>query len=587
MSKYKINKNKPLPTDEKIRSHMDFNKLVGDYNKIHNYKNATRPLYKNPKFLGFIALLSTVILVFIISERENEQQVITNKTNTDSSLTVQSKGNEKDSGSVTNSKKLQQNLSLPDTGKTSLQDKDNRLAQLQVPYKSYSVDPKLGSMIYRKNGTRILIPPNCFIDQNGNEITQQIRIDYREFKDPVDYFFSGISMNYDSAGIHSSLESAGMFEILGFIGEKPVFIKKGNPIRVELLTASRRPSFNTYYYDKQNQKWIYKGQEESFIRFTVEADEKEYPELKPFKNMLWEFSVNSEQKNPSEYMWIFNRAWNKFFISELPSKADKKVELHQTKNVKFSAKPVALLNDKEANEKLIKSKFEEYYLLISKKKSLKAIENKQLEDAIERQAAFSNSDFGKTYAAWAKTVDGKRQIMASKVTNLFTVENFGIYNCDQPQKYPQGASLQVNFKDENNSPLAISNAMLVDHELNSIFYINDLNSKPLMYNPKSSNVLWQVLPDQKLAIYSKDKFKTMQKAAGSTTLIMKIIDLKGKNLDEVRKELGIRTRIIDEENRNSNYDNIKPNQTSDYERIIKMRKDKKEEDVYYEQPMSN
>jgi hypothetical protein len=72
MKKYKINKNKPLPTDEKIRSHMDFNKLVGDYNKIHTYKNATNPLYKNPKFLGFIALLSTVILMLVIIDKENE-----------------------------------------------------------------------------------------------------------------------------------------------------------------------------------------------------------------------------------------------------------------------------------------------------------------------------------------------------------------------------------------------------------------------------------------------------------------------------------------------------------------------------------
>src|SRR4051794_28115558 len=88
MSKYKINKNKPLPSDDKIKSHMDFNKLVGDYNKIHNYKNATKPLYKNPKFLSFIALLSTVILVFIISERENEEQAAQVKNKKDSSTVI-------------------------------------------------------------------------------------------------------------------------------------------------------------------------------------------------------------------------------------------------------------------------------------------------------------------------------------------------------------------------------------------------------------------------------------------------------------------------------------------------------------------
>jgi hypothetical protein len=73
MSNYKINKNKSLPDDEKIRKHMDFNKVLGDYNKVHSYNHATRPFYKNKKFLGFIILLATVILMIIIIERENEK----------------------------------------------------------------------------------------------------------------------------------------------------------------------------------------------------------------------------------------------------------------------------------------------------------------------------------------------------------------------------------------------------------------------------------------------------------------------------------------------------------------------------------
>jgi hypothetical protein len=73
MSNYKINKNKSLPDDEKIRKHMDFNKVLGEYQKVHSYRHATRPFYKNKKFLGFIILLATVILALIIIEKENEQ----------------------------------------------------------------------------------------------------------------------------------------------------------------------------------------------------------------------------------------------------------------------------------------------------------------------------------------------------------------------------------------------------------------------------------------------------------------------------------------------------------------------------------
>jgi hypothetical protein len=569
MSKYKINKNKPLPTDEKIKSHMDFNKLVGDYNKIHNFKNATKPLYKNPKFLGFITLLSTVILLFIIIERENEDHTIIKMNDKDSSLVIKKEDNNKDSLEGGNQKSLSTMPVTTEAQAVNLSTKDKSLTNLKVPYKSYSIDPKLGSMIYRKNGTRIIIPPGCFVDKNGNEIKVKIRIDYREFKDPVDFFFSGITMNYDSGGIHSSLESAGMFEILGFAGNEPAFINKEKPVKVELLTASRRSVFNIYYFDKERGSWIFKGKEEAFIRFTVEADEKEYPELRTFKNMLWEFSVNSEQKNPSEYSWIFSRPWNNFSVSDIPAKGEKKVELRQTKNVKFSAKPVALLNDKEANEKLIKSKFDEYYSLAAKKT---ATEKKLLEEALQQQMDFENSDFGKTYAAWTKTTDGKRQIMASKITNIFTIDNFGIYNCDRPEKYPKGSSLLASFTDDNHKPLALSKAMLVDYELNSIFYMDDLNLKTLSYNPNSSNVLWEVLSDGKMVIYSKEQFKSIKQTTGAQTFKMKMVDLKNKSLDDIRKELGIETKITKEEDRNSNYDNIKPNKTLNYERIIKMEK---------------
>jgi hypothetical protein len=85
MSNYKINKNKSLPDDEKIRKHMDFNKVLGEYQKVHSYRHATRPFYKNKKFLGFIILLATVMLALIIIEKENEQ-INTKKIKTGSEL---------------------------------------------------------------------------------------------------------------------------------------------------------------------------------------------------------------------------------------------------------------------------------------------------------------------------------------------------------------------------------------------------------------------------------------------------------------------------------------------------------------------
>ncbi len=73
MSNYKINKNKALPDDVKITRHMDFNKVLGEYQKVHSYKHATTPIYKNKKFLGLIIVVATVILALILIERDNEK----------------------------------------------------------------------------------------------------------------------------------------------------------------------------------------------------------------------------------------------------------------------------------------------------------------------------------------------------------------------------------------------------------------------------------------------------------------------------------------------------------------------------------
>jgi hypothetical protein len=101
--------------------------------------------------------------------------------------------------------------------------------------------------------------------------------------------------------------------------------------------------------------------------------------------------------------------------------------------------------------------------------------------------------------------------------------------------------------------------------------MDDLQNKSLNYNPKSSNVLWEILPDQKMAIYTRVQFKALKQKTGAYTFQMKVIDLKEKKSEDIRKELGFKT-MNNEEDGNSNYENIKPNRPSDYERIIKMVK---------------
>ena len=73
MAKYKFQKKSNEPSDEFIRSKMDFNKILRQQQNLNNYKKATKPLYKNKFFLGFIILIGVICLVLIFDEEPPQE----------------------------------------------------------------------------------------------------------------------------------------------------------------------------------------------------------------------------------------------------------------------------------------------------------------------------------------------------------------------------------------------------------------------------------------------------------------------------------------------------------------------------------
>ncbi len=76
MAKYQFKKESKEPSDELIRSKMDFNKILKNQQAISNYKQATKPLYKNRFFLGFMILLGVICLVIIFDETTPEESTV-------------------------------------------------------------------------------------------------------------------------------------------------------------------------------------------------------------------------------------------------------------------------------------------------------------------------------------------------------------------------------------------------------------------------------------------------------------------------------------------------------------------------------
>ena len=91
---------------------------------------------------------------------------------------------------------------------------------IDIPLSEYSVSASAGDTLYYSSGSIIIFPANSFVDKKGRVVSGDVQVRYREFSNPVDFYLSGIPMDYEDAGKHYTFESSGMAEILAFRGSK-------------------------------------------------------------------------------------------------------------------------------------------------------------------------------------------------------------------------------------------------------------------------------------------------------------------------------------------------------------------------------
>jgi hypothetical protein len=135
------------------------------------------------------------------------------------------------------------------------------------------IDANAGGIYTYENGTKVIVPAAAFLDNEGNIVSGNVDIKYREYHDFVDFFVSGIPMEYDSSGIQYNLESAGMMEIYAEQDGKRLTIAPGKDINVEMVSeimvsANDRaniPKFNIYSLDEEKRNWVYEGRDQMEI----------------------------------------------------------------------------------------------------------------------------------------------------------------------------------------------------------------------------------------------------------------------------------------------------------------------------------
>ena len=235
-TKFNIDR-KPVP-DEEINSHKDFGELIKTFKKQSIEKARSDVSFLKNKKITYTAIIAGATILCTVTYFSVFKNNKAKQTTYDKITTIPFQTN------TQNSKSKKAFIAPP-------------ISKLNVPYQKFKLKNDQGATLVTQSNSKIKIPKNAFIDKKGETIIGDVEIQFREFHDQADIIASGIPMKYDSAGIQSHLESAGMIDIKGFQNNEPIFINPKKEITVELQSTQSADKFNMYALDTVAQNWIY------------------------------------------------------------------------------------------------------------------------------------------------------------------------------------------------------------------------------------------------------------------------------------------------------------------------------------------
>jgi hypothetical protein len=229
--KRNINTNRAPISSEEILKGKNFSELAKAY-QAQTPNIPSKPFYKKGWFAGTVASVAIIATTLLVLNKNNTKEITENKNTT--TLISDTTNN--------------QFIAPPVLG-------------IDVKKDRYFVNADAGGKIIHHTGSEITIPENSFVKEDGTPVNGEVEIQYREFHDQTDIFFSGIPMEYDSAGVKYNFESAGMMEILGFQNGEKLKLAPEKTLAIKMTSYNPSSKFNIYYLDEALKNWNYRGKD--------------------------------------------------------------------------------------------------------------------------------------------------------------------------------------------------------------------------------------------------------------------------------------------------------------------------------------
>lgn len=565
MKNYKINIDKPKPTQEEILAGRNFDSVLAQY-KAAPGKVIKKPFWQKAGFIGsVVAVAATVTIVALVMSGQGEQNtsdpvnpgVADNNTNS-----VQPDGQPGQQWTST-----KRTITPP-------------LAHVNVPYQSYKVSAKWGGAISYPSGTKITFEPNSFVDKNGNPVTGNVDVKYREMHDAVDFFLAGVPMEYDSAGQTWQLESAGMLEVAAFVNGEVVYLKKDQPMQVDMASEYSGTKYNLYYFDTIAGNWVYQGKDKVGVmpqdedkrkedsiafmlaqqgnfhrscsfnpgeivnepvepkkpmkadpkknRFVVDFNKEEFPEMASFQNVIFEVDESKEKFDQANY----DITWETVALSRGEVASDYKLTLKKgLKTLKLDVYPVmdgedfdaamADYNTKQAQ--YVKDK-ERYDIWVANK------DNFIRDGGVVQLPGDANAN------TWVYTSgnDKAGNEKAMEVMRSFTLAGFGVYNMDVAGMLPQGSVLDLSLNGPDGKLFTdFTTVNHVDRQKNTVMTYHNQNPMNQFHcNTRSANLIWAVKNGE--LYYAENESFSDLPLSGKASVVLKKVAKKLNTAEEMR-----------------------------------------------------
>lgn len=217
------------------------------------------------------------------------------------------------------------------------------------PLTTMNIDAEKDTLLRLETGTTIHIEANSFTDANGNPVSGNVNLKYREMHNAAEILCSGIPMIISENGVEEQFESAGMFEIDAQQNGEQLKIANDKSIEVDFASYTKEDGYEHFILKQPKNttafnfelplvkkayaegettevKWQSVGKSEvkenehkkksrayyNKLFFKLLFDTKKYPQNNYFADVWWEMADVNDPTNPNfeENNWVLKEEWH-------------------------------------------------------------------------------------------------------------------------------------------------------------------------------------------------------------------------------------------------------------------------------------